>query len=70
MNEKLMTPEQAAERLTVSPKTLARWRWAGHGPRFFKIGRLVRYSESDVQAFITAGVRSSTSDTGEEELEG
>jgi predicted site-specific integrase-resolvase len=64
MSEKLLTPEQAATLLHLKPKTLARWRWAGCGPRFIKIGGRVRYAESDLQAFIQAGVRTSTSDTG------
>jgi len=66
MQEQLLTPEQVAVRLHLNPKTLARWRWAGCGPRFFKIGGRVRYAESDVEAFIDAGVRTSTSDTGPE----
>lgn len=66
MQEKLLTPEQAAVRLHLRPTTLARWRWAGCGPRFFKIGGRVRYAESDLQAFIDAGLRTSTSDTGPE----
>jgi len=66
MQEKLLTPEQAAVLLHLNPKTLAWWRWAGYGPRFFKIGGRVRYAESDLQAFIDAGVRTSTSDPGPE----
>ena len=29
VNEKLLTPEQAATLLHLKPTTLARWRWAG-----------------------------------------
>ncbi len=67
MLEKLLTPEQTATLLNLSPKTLARWRWAGQGPRFIKIGGCVRYAESDIQDFIKAGIRISTSDTGKTE---
>lgn len=64
MDDKLLTPEQAAALLNLKVKTLARWRWAGCGPRFIKIGGAVRYAENDLQAFIKAGVRLSTSDKG------
>ena len=64
MSEKLLTPEQAPTLLHLKTTTLARWRWAGCGPRFIKIGGRVRYSESEIEAFIQAGVRTSTSDTG------
>lgn len=64
MDDKLLTPEQAAALLNLKSKTLARWRWAGCGPRFIKIGGAVRYAENDLQAFIKAGLRISTSDKG------
>ncbi|MGE3541317.1 MAG: helix-turn-helix transcriptional regulator [Candidatus Tectimicrobiota bacterium] len=64
MDDKLLTPEQAAALLNLKSKTLARWRWAGYGPRFIKIGGAVRYAAHDLQAFIKAGVRISTSDQG------
>jgi len=67
MDNKLLTPEQAAALLNLKAKTLARWRWAGCGPRFMKIGEAVRYAENDLQAFIKAGLRMSTSDQGAEE---
>jgi hypothetical protein len=67
MSDRLLTPEQAAVALHLKPKTLARWRWAGCGPRFIKIGGRVRYAESDIRAFIQAGVRTSTSDPGPED---
>jgi len=54
-----------AEILTLSPATLARWRWDGSGPPFIKIGGRVRYAESDIETFIREGIRTSTSDRGE-----
>lgn len=45
----------------ISVRTLQRWRLEGHGPRFIKIGRLVRYRQSDLDAFIEAKCFSSTS---------
>lgn len=61
MSRCLLTELQTAEILSVSPATLRRWRWAGHGPRFRKIGRTVRYSPDDITSFVEAASRSSTS---------
>jgi predicted DNA-binding transcriptional regulator AlpA len=50
--ERLMTRRQAAEYLGFAPQTLARYAWMGKGPRFKKLGRLVRYTLDDLQAWI------------------
>ena len=57
----------AAQLLGLSVKTLRRWRWAGKGPRFVKLGSAVRYHPADLDEFIAAGRRSSTSDAGAED---
>ena len=61
----LVDEHEAARRLSLRVSTLRRWRWAGKGPRFVKLGSAVRYEPDDVQAFIEAGRRNSTSDQGE-----
>ena len=63
--ETLVTERAAAKVLCVKVATLRRWRWAGKGPRFRKIGGAVRYALSDLQAYVEAAARRSTSDTGE-----
>ncbi len=51
--EKLLLPEQAAELLQVSPRTLKRYRSNGQGPPWRRIGkRLVRYASSDIRAYM------------------
>ena len=40
-----------ALRLGVEVKTLQNWRGQGKGPRFYKIGRSVRYRLRDILAF-------------------
>ena len=60
----LLDEKEVAKTLNVKVATLRRWRWAGKGPRFLKIGGAVRYDPADVQAFIEAGRRCSTSDDG------
>ena len=44
----LATPEEVAEYLRVTVKTLKNWRCLRTGPRFTKAGRLVRYRWVDV----------------------
>ena len=62
----LLKEADAAGILTVEIATLRRWRWAGRGPRYIKIGGAVRYDPADLQAFIEAGRRTSTADLGPE----
>ena len=62
--EYLVNEYEAARRLSLSVKTLRRWRWAGTGPAFYKIGAAVRYDQADLEAFIEASRRTSTSDPG------
>ncbi len=62
---RLLREKEAAEILNVKVTTLRRWRWAGKGPRYRKIGGAVRYSVEDLKSFIDASARSSTSETAE-----
>ncbi len=57
----LLTETEAAALLGLKVATLRRWRWAGRGPRFLKIGGAVRYDLADLEAFIVASRRHSTS---------
>lgn len=49
--EKLLTPEEAADKLAVSVKTLKDWLRAGK-LKGVKVGRLWRVRESDLEQFI------------------
>jgi excisionase family DNA binding protein len=60
----LFSQDEAARQLGLSVRSLERHRVAGTGPRFVKLGRLVRYREEDLTTWIEAGLRSSTSDQG------
>jgi len=43
---------EAAERLGCTVSTLRKWRSQGKGPAYVKVGRLVRYAEGDLQAYV------------------
>ena len=49
------------ERHPVSERTLQRWRLEGAGPKFLKLGRMVRYRKSDLDSWSDAQLRASTS---------
>lgn len=46
-----------ARRWKISHRTLERWRWAGCGPRYVKIGGRVLYRLEDVEAYEAEGLR-------------
>lgn len=46
------TTEEVAEFLHCSPATVSIWRTQGAGPRFIHVGRLVRYTEPDLLAWL------------------
>ena len=51
-----------AKRLGTSERTLERLRATGIGPKFVRVGRLVRYRESDLEEWIAARTVQSTSE--------
>ena len=65
MQTALYNTKQAAQYLSVSPAFLERDRWAGARIPFIKLGtRSIRYRLSDLDKYISAQVRTSTSDSG------
>ncbi len=57
-NDPRFTPKEAAEYLDVGVDTLSVWRCTGrYGIPFIKVGRLVRYRKSDLDAFLTRRTR-------------
>jgi predicted DNA-binding transcriptional regulator AlpA len=59
----LRTPE-AARFVGLSLRTLEKHRIYGTGPRYSKIGGRVVYRLDDLQAWVEAGAKASTSDPG------
>ena len=45
----------------VSTRTMQRWRLEGVGPTYVKLGRLVRYRQSDLDTYLDEHVCTSTS---------
>ena len=55
---------QAAGYLGLRPSTLECWRTTGGGPPFKKFGRRVFYDRDDLESWVKAQHRTSTSDPG------
>lgn len=50
--DNLFTLGEVAKLLRIPPATLRYWRHQHTGPRSFRIGRHVRYSRTDVEAWL------------------
>ncbi len=61
-NESYLTPPEAAKYLRTSVSTLAKLRVYGGGPAFTRIGRAIRYTRTELDAFMAAGIARSTSE--------
>lgn len=48
----LWTPAQLADYLGIPVQTLYDWNWKGAGPTPIKVGRHLRYRESDIMAWL------------------
>ena len=56
----MLTTAQAARYLSLAVSTLNKWRCHGGGPKFLKLGRAVRYRQSDLETFVAERVLGST----------
>ncbi len=61
-HRKYLKPASAAEKIGVTPGTLANWRWKAIGPPYYAIGGMIRYADDELDAWVAAG-RQSTADT-------
>jgi hypothetical protein len=58
LDQKLLTPKQAAEKLQLHPVTLVNWRVQSHrtgklwGPPWLKIGWKIRYPQHLLEKFV------------------
>lgn len=60
--KRMLTEEEAAQRHEMARSTLRFWRTQKKGPRYYKVGRTVRYRVEDLDAFF-AGVPVETTDS-------
>ena len=64
-NETILLNETAAATLLgVTRKCMQAWRVRGGGPVFYKVGRLCKYSQADLDTWLSTRRRESTSDKG------
>jgi len=56
MIERLITPEEASEILGVTAKSLSNSRYTGTGLQvpYIKLGKIIRYKESELETYIEA----------------
>ncbi len=54
---------EAANYMGLEKCTLEAWRCRGGGPVFLKLGKAVRYRKEDLDTFVSARTRTSTSQT-------
>lgn len=50
----LLTEDEVAQQLSVSLASLRRWRLERRGPRFMKLGSLVRYQPQDLETWLAS----------------
>jgi predicted site-specific integrase-resolvase len=52
--EPLLDSSKVARLLGVEVATLAAWRRRGYGPRWYRIGKQVKYAEADLRGWMDA----------------
>ena len=50
----LLTPKAVAVRFGIHELTLNNWRAQNRGPRFVRIGRLIRYPQSAIREYLAS----------------
>ena len=64
-SRRMLRTKEAAEYCGSSSSTFEKLRLSGGGPRYVKIGRRVVYDPADLDSWLEANRRLSTSDRGE-----
>ena len=55
-DDALLTTKEAAQYLNITTKTLESWRQSDSYLRYTKIGKSVRYLQSDLRKFVADGI--------------
>jgi hypothetical protein len=61
--KRMLIAEDAAAYLGLAPQTLAKLRWSGDSPPYFKVGRRVLYEREELDSWLAVRKRRSTSDS-------
>lgn len=61
MHHALLSTEEAAVYLSISPETLKKARAKRQGPPFIKIGRCIRYSPYELEKYLVINTVQTTS---------
>jgi excisionase family DNA binding protein len=64
--QNFLTEKEVARQISVSLASLRRWRLLQHGPRFVKVGALVRYRPEDLEQWMEALPSGGTARPGRE----
>lgn len=51
-SNEFLSPATVAQKLSVSVTTLRTWREAGTGPKFIRLGKVIRYRQEDLADWI------------------
>ncbi len=65
---RMLDEKEAAEQIGCTFHTLRKWRLLGKGPRYHKVGRLVRYSETEKSSNDTCCVDHRSANCGQYEI--
>lgn len=66
----LLTEDDAAKLLNISPTTLKKWRRINRGPRYYRIGTAVRYGHDDLEDYAKRSAMNPRNPGHEEKSEG
>ena len=56
-SRRILTKSECAAHMKISVRTLSRLHAEGHGPKFIKVGRQLRYLEDSVNAWLESQQR-------------
>jgi Helix-turn-helix domain len=49
----MLSPARVAQAFDIQVDTLAAWRRRGYGPKWYRIGRQIKYAEADLLAWLS-----------------
>ena len=68
VTRKFFTRPEAGDYLRLSPKTLAKWAWAGQGPAYFHAGGRVLYKKTDIDSWLDSQKRGGVQETPQRDV--